>query len=358
MELHDQEDRVFETNYAVVDYTETLEDFYSESLNWVVSPDDFHKDFHINSEPIRNAKRLERFYASEVGRHIKDNVTQCSNLQEYAAHMRGVLLLHTRANVYSALRTEPFDQMRAENSPFMLRLYNDDLHEPEFQQLEVSSVAASEKLLHITVESEDEELNRHLVETSLRGMTLCLARVTRAKTGKRCPIPMGSSRRDVNSSGLCFALIRKVALLNFDGDELDRNPDEGAIHQCVLRVSLPRKTLKDQNFAVQVGSTFHFTPLMTLTTEIRMARAIPRVGQIPEYLRRFLYGEPINNLVYSQEQVLHTPSNSVLGPLATGVIPRNHANIRQMVLNHCDEGSLVCSQLPSSSSVPSRSTSL
>ena len=179
MELHDQEDRVFETNYAVVDYTETLEEFYSEILNWVVSPDDFHKDFHINSEPIRNAKWLERFYASEVGRHIKDNVTQCSNLQEYAAHMRGVLLLHTRANVYSALRTEPFDQMRAENSPFMLRLYNDDLHEPEFQQLEVSSVAASEKLLHITVESEDEELNRHLVETSLRGMTLCLARVTK-----------------------------------------------------------------------------------------------------------------------------------------------------------------------------------
>ena len=222
MDLYEDDERIKEANYTAIVYNDVLEEFYAEILSWLVDPNEHNTPGHINSYPSFNAKWIFQYFQNQ-GRHIMDQVTNASTLQEYSRHMKAVLMLNVRANVNMALGEEHFRDMQTNPKAFMTDLYDGNLEQPRFTEIEITSVAASSELLHLTASSEDKELNRDIYNRYLKGLTLCLARIERPKGSRLCPIPKNSSRTHENSSGLVFMLIRRVSLLNFDGDKLERD---------------------------------------------------------------------------------------------------------------------------------------
>ena len=128
-----------------------------------------------------------------------------------------------------------------------------------------------------------------------------------------------------------------MGLYNYDGYELERDPEEAAIHECNIRFSVHRKTLAKQGFFLQDRQEIQFFPVCTLASQVRMARALARLPQLPPFFRGILFGQREQKLFYSSEQVLSPPSNSLLTTdMATAPLPTTHQRIRQMVRNQVD----------------------
>ena len=344
---YEEPERIRETNYAFVDFNATLEEFYSEILSWIVDPWDMEREEHINSNHGLNAKWLYKFFQSEKrGKAILDQVTNASTLAEYRAHCRAALVLNTRANVQSTLAEEKFISLKTNPAGWMNNFMDNDLwtnqgEEQRVITMDVSAVNASSKLLHLNGTSTDEELNRQIVDNCLRGLTLCVAQIHRGGRSRLCPIPDNSSRKSEDSSSLIFMLIRRVHLRNFDGEDLGRDLGTAQIHEIDIRLSLDRKTLKDQNFAVHAGHTMSFLPIRTMACELRITRAIERLHHLPPRFVNYMFGSQQIAVNYTAEEVRLQPSNSNLtSGMTSGNLPEGDNAVRARVTAQVDPGCL------------------
>lgn len=341
-ELYDAEERVHDTNYPnpFLNNVAEIEEFYKEILSWLINPDDRDQPGHINSDPSKNAFWIRGMFAN-CGRHIMDQLSNAPSLDAYSKHMGAFLMFTVRANVMEALKAEQFRALKETPDEAMESL---DDHEPmlELLQMEIDGVSATEDLLHVTAASTDENLNRRLLEECIRGLTLCVVQIERTPGSRICRIPPGCTRRSRNKSNLFFALIRRVAVFNYDHDEeIEENPQNVPIHQIGVRMSMNRSVLRKQGFALQEGHIIRFAPVCSIASEFRVLKAIPRLRTLPQSFRDRLFGNSIVPVRYGPLDVLSPPSNNLLtAAMATAPYPTTNVAIRNMIHNQVDPGCL------------------
>ena len=341
-EVYPEEDRIRDTNYNVVDNGDTFERFYAEILSWLINPADTHKDEHINGHPTDNGKWILNYFRRD-GRFFLRNLTHAQNVNAYKNHLRAFTMLGVRATVVDKMQENRFRVMKAARDNFLNDLYDGEADVP-FAEMEIEGCQASKNLIHGVATSDDAQQNRELFDDCLRGLTLCVAYVERHQRHRRCPIPPNSpiTRTDEDTSAFVFMLIRRMQIRNFTEQEiLERDPSDTAIEHINVRFSLNRDVMKKQGFVLQAGQTLRFFPVCSLASDLRVAKAIERIHQLPESFLNRLFGPRCVPITYTPHEVRSPPSNSDLTMQMTDTpLPTTPNQVRQALRNQCDPGSL------------------
>ena len=329
-----------DNNYPFLNNIEDVEAFYAEILGWLVNPDNIATRGHINSSTRSNAYWLEEVFKGP-GKFILRNVSNAPDLKAYSMHTMALLMLTCRANVIQALKEDKFLPLK--NRDFMDDLHHADHRDDcgiEFLEMEIQEVSATPTLLHFTATSENEQLNRHILDDCLMGLTLCIAQVERGLTSRRCPIPRKSTRRSQDMTHLMFCLIRRVAVHHLEtGDEIELEVGQAAIEQLTVRMTMSREALRLEGFCLEPGQSIRFVPVCSLASEFRILKAIPRLALIPDNFRERMFGNRLVKVPYNQVEVRQPPSNSILTEAMTiGAFHEDPAAIRQMVEAQTDNG--------------------
>ena len=336
------EDRHRDNNYLFLNNADDIEAFYKEILGWAVNPDETGVRGHINSSNRSNGYWLRDFFKGP-GKFIVNNVSHCPDLKTYTAHMMALVMLTVRANVIEALHGDMFLPITNNPNQFMA-----DLHDPEAREnigidlleMDITGVSCTKDLIHFSASSENEELNRDMIDTCLMGLTLCLVQVERGTGTRPCPIPRKSKRRSADKTGLMFGLIRRVAVRHLEtGEDIDLHVDEAAIEQLEVRMTMNRTELKKEGFALEVGHRITFIPVCSIASEFRILKALPRLQLIPDWFRQRMFGNDFIKVPYNQTELRQPPSNNILTEAMTiGEFPDTPDAVRNMIEAQTDQG--------------------
>ena len=138
-----------------------------------------------------------------------------------------------------------------------------------------------------------------------------------------------------------FCLIRRIAVHHLETqEEIDLEPEQVAISQLEVRMSMNRYALKEEGFAIEPGHSIRFFPVCSLENEMRTLKAIPRLALIPDNFRERLFGDRPVKVPYNVTEVRQPPSNSTLTTAMTvGAFHDTPQAIQQMIETQTNQGS-------------------
>lgn len=341
-EVYADEDRVRDSNYNPIGQTDMFESFYKEITSWLINPADNWRDGHINGSPKENAHWIINYFRRD-GRFFLRQATHAANLTQYKNHMKAFSMLSVRATVVDKMQGNEFTIMRQFRENFIESLRDHSLDIP-FAEMEVENSSCTQHLVHGQARSDDAQQNRYLFDECMRGLTLCMAYIERGDINRRTPIPPNSpiTRPDEDTSACMFMLIRRMSIRSFtEQDILERDPQDTAIEHINVRFTLNREVLRKQGFFLQSGMTIRFMPVCSLASELRIAKAIERVEELPRTFLQRLFGPTCTPVMYTPEEVRNPPSNSHLTlQAAQARLPTTANRMRTVIRDQCDPGSL------------------
>jgi len=332
-EMFPAEDRTGNTNYNQEypehNIGEILEDLYAEILTWVIHPQDYRDNGHINSSVQANTHWLKWFFRANP-KSFLISVTYARNAKDYMEHMRCYVIMSIRAQTRQTLQQSyPLRNMSRDADEFLRQLKHEQEPYPEFHRVLVRKVSASRKIYHIETRSNDPDLARTLA-LNLRGITLCIGFLRAAPEGSR------STRR--GDTKLFFVIIRSA---HFDGQNLDTLGLDGDLESVTLRICISKDVLRSENFLPEEDQSLHFHLLEGISSQVRIYRSIYHVPDLPESFRNFMFGNNNVKMYYESKNVLQPVSRSTLTPeMAMAPLPQTNNRIRQMIEDQVDPSSL------------------